>query len=170
MWWLVGLGAALVLYALSKTQTGSALAVSAVGAVEDFLTPRGIRNNNPGNIVRSSIAWQGSATVADLASMNLSYDQTFEQFVAPNWGVRAIGHVLLSKAGRGLVTVDAIIRDYSKTDQDAYVANVADALGVDPNAPLDVAANLPAFATAIIQQEEGEQPYADADIAQWVYS
>lgn len=132
--------------------------------------PRGIRNNNPGNIERNSIAWQGALTPAQVDAAGDTWDATFVQFDTPANGVRALGHVLLSKAGRGLVTVDSIIRDYSKTDQDAYVARVAGDLGVNADQPIDVAGVLPTIATSIIDQENGQQPYQLSDIANWVYS
>jgi hypothetical protein len=102
--------------------------------------------------------------------LGVAYDPTFEQMVSPAYGVRMIGHVLKSKVSRGLTNVDSIIRDYSATDQEAYIENVAGALNVDPHQDFDVVAVLPAFAAAIIQQENGQQPYELSDIANWVYS
>jgi hypothetical protein len=169
---LGALAAAVGLYVFSRTSTGQ----SAVGAVSDYLgnllsAPRGIRNNNPGNVERSTIRWQGSIPADQVqAVLGIPYDPTFEQMDTPANGVRMIGHVLTSKARRGLTTVDSIIRDYSTTDQDAYVAFVSGQLGVDAEQDINVDAVLPAFAAAIIQQENGEQPYPLADIANWVYS
>jgi hypothetical protein len=168
---LGALAAAVGLYLFSRTSTGQ----SAVGAVTDYvgnlLTPRGIRNNNPGNIERSAIQWQGSIPADQVQTvLGIPYDPTFEQMVSPAAGVRMIGHVLTVKATRGLTSVDAIIRDYSKTDQDAYVTKVSGDLGVDPQADINVTAVLPAFAASIIDQENGQQPYALSDIANWVYS
>jgi hypothetical protein len=166
------LAAAVALWVFSRTPTGQ----SAVGAVSDYLGelvngPRGIRNNNPGNVVRSNIAWQGSIPADQVqAVLGIPYDPTFEQMRTPADGVRMIGHVLRAKQARGVVTVDQIIRDYSKTDQDAYVAAVSAGLGVPGDQEIDVTDVLPAFATLIIQQENGEQPYELSDIATWVYS
>jgi len=170
--WLWGaLGVAVALYLYSRTDTGQATVASIADTVGDLVKPRGIRNNNPGNIVRSSIQWQGSIPADQVSQvLGVNYDPTFEQFVDASYGVRAIGHVLLSKQSRGLSTVDAIIRDYSSTDQAAYIANVSQALNVDPQQEIDVGAVLPAFAAAIIQQENGQQPYQLSDIANWVYS
>ena len=166
----IGLGAALGLYAFSRTSAGQSAIASVSQFVGDMLTPRGIRNNNPGNIQRNSIAWQGALPRATLEAAGRSWDATFVQFDTPANGVRALGHVLLSKAARGLTTVDSIIRDYSTTDQDVYVENVAAALGVDPGDAIDVSANLPTMAAAIVQQENGEQPYDPNDLQEWVYS
>lgn len=43
--------------------------------------PRGIRNNNPGNLVKTAITWQGKITP--------SADSRFEQFKSFVWGLRA---------------------------------------------------------------------------------
>jgi hypothetical protein len=171
-----GLVAAIGLYLYSRTQSGQAAVAYVADAVGNLLSSRGIRNNNPGNVKRSNIQWQGSLPRDQVQSvLGVPYDETFEQMDSPANGVRMIGHILRSKAGRGLTNVDSIIRDYSETDQDAYVRNVTAALGLDPDAggqyqDLDVSAVLPTIATAIIQQENGSQPYQLSDIANWVYS
>lgn len=179
-WWLLGgLAAAAGLYLYSRTQSGGAAVSDTFSAAADAVTnayltvtqgPRGIRNNNPGNIERTTIQWQGSMTPAQVAAAGLTWDQVYEQFTDPSHGVRAIGHVLLAKAARGLSSVDAIIRDYSATDQDAYVADVAAALGVQPQDTIDVSTRLPDLALAIIQQENGQQPYNPDDVQRWVYT
>ncbi len=168
---LVGLAGAVGLWLWSRTQSGAAAVGSVVDTVSGFLSgPRGIRDNNPGNIRRSDIQWQGQLTQAQVEANGGTWDPTFIQFSDPAYGVRAIGHVLQSYLARGLATVNSIIRTYSATDDDAYVANVAAALGVGPDDVIDVNARLPDLATAIIQQENGEQPYDPASIQQWVYS
>lgn len=172
--WALGIIAALYLF--SRTQAGQDALAPITNYVGDLLSgPRGIRNNNPGNLVRNAVKWQGLLTQAQVEALGWTWDAKFCQFDTPANGVRAIGHVLLSYQSRGLSTVDECIREYSATDQDAYVANVTAALGLDASnggqfVQIDVGSNLPALATAIIQQEEGQQPYALSDIATWVYS
>ena len=173
--WLLGIAAALFL-AARYTQVGA----DAVAAVADSVgnlvgTPRGIRDNNPGNIVHNGIAWQGALTQAQVEAAGGTYDTKFVQFDTPANGIRAIGHVLRSYQARGLSTVDEIIRTYSATDQDAYVSDVTTALGLDPAnggqfQQIDVGASLPDIAAAIIEQENGQQPYALSDIQNWVYT
>lgn len=46
--------------------------------------PRGIRNNNPGNLVRSSNAWVGKIPYSQ------SQDTHFEQFFELRYGIRAL--------------------------------------------------------------------------------
>jgi hypothetical protein len=165
------------LYLFSRTAKGQAVTAAVAQTIGDALSgPRGIRNNNAGNIERSAIQWQGSIPADQVqAVLGIPYDPTFEQMATPADGVRMIGHVLRSKATRGLTSVDAIIRDYSATDQDAYVRAVTTALGLDPDSggqfqTIDVTGQLPTLALAIIQQENGEQPYDPAQVAEWVYT
>lgn len=100
----------------------------------------------------------------------MTWDPTFVQFDTPANGVRAIGHILTSYANQGKTSVQDIITTYSATDQSAYVANVSASLGVQPTDSIDVYDSLPTLAAAIIQQENGEQPYSASDISNWVYS
>ena len=52
--------------------------------------PRGIRNHNPGNVLRTkSVTWQGQAE-------DQSGDPEFVVFTAPEWGLRAIARILLT--------------------------------------------------------------------------
>ena len=44
--------------------------------------PRGIRNNNPGNIRVAKIRWQGQKTA--------QFDQSFVEFDSPEMGLRAL--------------------------------------------------------------------------------
>lgn len=183
LWWLLGgLGAALALWWYStQTQGGqdaTASTADALGGAVDTVTesirnvisgPRGIRNNNPGNIKRNAIDWQGALSVDQVNALGWTFDPVFVQFDSAASGVRAIGHILSSYAARGLNTVAAIISTWSATDQAAYIRNVSAALGVDPTQPIDVRANLAPLALAIIQQENGQQPYSPDDVGNWVY-
>jgi len=121
-----------------------------VNTIKDAVAPRGVRNNNPGNLRISSNAWQGKVTP--------NTDGTFEQFDTMANGVRALAVTLTNyQRLHGLNTVRDLITRWSATDQAAYVANVASALGVDPDAPIDVndPATLTALVNAIITQENG---------------
>lgn len=121
------------------------------GVVVTHELVRGLRNRNPGNIKITSQDWEGKVP------LDQNTDGTFEQFVDIAYGIRALSHILDSKYSRGLVTVDSIIRDYSATDQDAYVANVANALGVTPDQPIDLTDEQTkiALCNAIFAQELG---------------
>lgn len=174
---LLGLVAAVALYIFSKTQAGADVVASVADSVGNLVSgPRGIRNNNPGNIVRNSIQWQGALSQDQVAAAGLTWDSKFVQFDTPDNGVRAIGHILMSYTARGLSTPNEIIYGdtgtdgWSTTDQAAYAANIAAAVGVGVDDEIDVQSNLPVIATAIIQQENGQQPYDPNSIQAWVYS
>lgn len=124
--------------------------------------PRGIRNNNPGNIGKSDIQWDGKIAGADTR---------FEAFATPEQGIAALARNLIAYQERhGLDTVQGIISRWAppsenKTGQ--YVATVAKELGVDPGQKLNVSdpATLTKLTQAIIRHENGKQPYADAKIS-----
>jgi hypothetical protein len=115
---------------------------------------RGIRNNNPGNIVYDPANdWLGQT----------GSDGTFAVFSHPVYGIRAMAKALVNYVTKDGVspTVDSIIRRWSKTDQDAYVNNVSKALGVSPHDTIDLQASLPVMIKTMIKQEDGVDPYSD---------
>ena len=144
----------------------SALFLTAIGvlAVMTFTTtpqPRGIRNNNPGNIRATGDQWQGM-TGADAAG--------FVQFAAPVYGVRAMARILTSYARQGHVTVRQIITRWApptENDTDSYVTHAADALGLSADAPV-TERHWPDLIAVMIQHENGQQPYAEALIREGV--
>lgn len=112
-------------------------------------TIRGIRNNNPTNMVDSGIQWNGLTGVDPNGF--LIFGTTEQGLVAASKNLK--NYALL----HGIDTVDAAIRRWSATDQDAYVSNVAAYLGVDPQDSIDLTdpstrANM---LRAIIRQEDG---------------
>lgn len=148
------LGASGLLYWWSRTQSG----VAGTGSIADSIasvgdsivsTIRGIRNNNPGNIkYNAANQWQGQ-TGQDSAG--------FATFDTEANGVRAIAVLLKNYSSHyGLHTVDGLIRRWSETDQDAYVANVSAALGVSSYDSIDITdpATLTTVVDAIIAQED----------------
>jgi hypothetical protein len=130
-------------------------------------TPRGIRNNNPGNIDRTAEKWQGMA--ADQSS-----DSRFVVFSAPVWGLRALAKVLLSyQRKHGLRTPAAIIGRWAppvENDTGAYARQVAKALGAGVGDQIDLQQpdTLQRILPAIVQHENGQQPYPAALIAEAV--
>lgn len=116
--------------------------------------PRGIRNNNPGNIRYTGTRWQGLASP--------SSDGEYCIFKNVRYGIRAMAKILNSYAGRGLVSIDQIINTWapeSENNTTAYIFSVAQKLGVDPREPLDKN-DWPALIGAIIYHENGAQPYS----------
>jgi len=119
--------------------------------------PRGLRNNNPGNI-RIGDKWQG------LASMQS--DAEFCQFITFEYGVRAMVVILRNTyyRKRRRNTTALIISSWSppnENDTDAYQQSVSKVLGVGPddiiNLERDITLSL--LISAIIKHENGVQPY-----------
>lgn len=125
--------------------------------------PRGIRNNNPGNI-RWGENWQG------LAKDGKKKDPSFCVFTEPKWGIRALCKVLLTYYRRhDLDTVRGIINRYAPTnenDTSAYMKHVAELLGVGVDDKINVLDVNVMFLLiiAIIRHENGKCPYTDAEI------
>lgn len=117
--------------------------------------PRGIRNNNPGNIERNSIRWKGMAPE--------QRDRRFITFTRPEWGIRAIARILLGDWREGQNTIASLISEWApevENDTKAYIKAVAKACKVDPYRPCNIPKLLVPLISAIIQHENGIQPYS----------
>ena len=127
--------------------------------------PRGIRNNNPGNLRESpgdKTTWVGERSTND--------DPIFEEFESPVFGIRALALVLLNyQRKHGLNNVEQIINRWappSENNTKAYAKRVANALGVGLRQPLDLRqqSTLIALTRAIIRNENGPGP---SNIGDW---
>lgn len=112
--------------------------------------PRGIRNNNPGNIKRTDTVWQGQAP--------LQTDKTFVQFVHPKYGFRAMTRILRNYQRRDLNSIRQIISTYApsnENDTEAYIQSVAKRLNVSPDEPINLESKLFDLLLAIAVHENG---------------
>lgn len=122
--------------------------------------PRGIRNNNPGNI-RWGDPWQG------LVEPSLRTDPAFCQFVNPAYGIRAIVRILVTYQDQHKVRTptDIITRwaPPAENDTAAYIRAVCLRAGLRGDEQLDAHefASIEPLVLAIIWQENGMQPYDD---------
>ena len=129
--------------------------------------PRGIRNNNPGNI-RHGQNWQG------LNPEGRNIDPAFCVFKSPVFGIRALAKVLMNyKKIHGLNTVRQIISRYAPPNENqtkAYIQTVAQQIGVYPDTVIDIEERgiLTVFIKAVIRMENGIQPYSDELIQQGI--
>ncbi|HCU2526232.1 TPA: hypothetical protein OUK38_002783 [Enterobacter hormaechei] len=144
---------------LSDTATGSRRAVSEGGSGDGA---RGIRNNNPGNLEYSKTnPWVGQT----------GDDGRFAKFETPEHGIRALGRNLLSYQRQGIDTVSDIINRWAppsdNNNTDAYIKAVCAKLGVTADQQLDASNpdTLKALCAAIIQHENGSQPYSDQQLS-----
>lgn len=115
--------------------------------------PRGIRNNNPGNIRHGAAKWEGRAELQD--------DPAFVVFQTPLYGLRALMKVLLSYYYRhGLDNVQSIINRWAppcENATDSYAYFVARALNVKrfDRLRVDQRKTLINLAKAIVLHENG---------------
>ncbi len=122
-------------------------------------TPRGIRNNNPGNIrFNSANDWDGQ----------IGKDSSgFAKFSGATLGIRALGKLLRNyQRLHGLITIQQIISRWAppvnddgefENNTDAYIEHAALALQTSPAAPINLndGVTLAAMVRAIIQHENG---------------
>lgn len=117
--------------------------------------PRGIRNNNPGNI-RHGDNWKGLAEDQE--------DYSFCTFITPEFGIRAMAIILLNyKKLYKLNTVRKIISRWApkaENNTDAYISHVCTFLGVEADDIIEHHKQLLPLITAIIIHENGENPYS----------
>lgn len=121
--------------------------------------PVGLRNNNPGNLVRTENTWDGE----------VKGDGRFASFATPEHGLRALCKNLLAYNKRGYTTVGQIINRWAppeENDTAAYTAAVSKALGVPADKPLDLTDinTLTALCASITQHENGSNPYTKEQI------
>lgn len=134
------LAAAAVLLALVAFTGTARAATSASVATLSYLgqsgLPKGMRNNNPGNIRIGSSPWQGKIPNSQ------NTDGAFEQFTTYAYGIRAMIKNLLSYYNNGLNTLQGIIYKWAppgdNNDSAAYVNFVALRTGLSPTQPLDL--------------------------------
>jgi len=127
--------------------------------------PRGIRNNNPGNL-RPGPTWAGIAGMD-----NDQPDPPYLKFIDPAHGIRAIARTLISYHDvHGINTVAGVFARWApagdNNDPDSYAHAVARALGVGVDDTIDLhnATTLTTLAQAITRQENGASAdpwYAD---------
>jgi hypothetical protein len=117
---------------------------------------RGIRNHNPGNIRQSDDDWLGLSTHQS--------DPEFFQFVSAEFGIRAMARVLMNyQTVHKLDTVRQLVSRWAPMHEnptDNYAAFVAQRVGVKPDQPIVVTHHLTALVNAIIEFENGNNPYS----------
>jgi hypothetical protein len=95
------------------------------------LQTRGEKNCNPLNIDRTGIVWQGMAQEQT--------DLRFIVFVGPEYGYRAAARIIREHYADGRTTIRQIVNAWAppvENETTAYVADVAQRMGNDPDEPL----------------------------------
>lgn len=130
--------------------------------------PRGIRNNNPFNLVKSGNAWKGKINNPP------NGEKTFEVFDTMENGIRA--GLLTLRNGyyrKGLKTAEAIINKYcpgnapgnTPGNTAVYIQNVAKyVFGMDGAWKMDTTGREIKLAYAILKQENGYSPVNESQL------
>lgn len=120
---------------------------------ENFLNknvPRGIRNNNPGNL-RHGQPWQGLTSDQP--------DESFDTFETPEFGVRAMWIDIYGDVFKdGNNTLNKLMNEYappSENNTTAYINALSQRTGIDPNKDL-TAQDLRRLVPEIIRVENGD--------------
>ena len=125
--------------------------------------PRGIRNNNPGNLIKTAIQWQGKIPHEQ------NNDSRFEQFTSIIYGLRAMAKDITNDIKKGKNTLKLLITEYAppyvknktgqivkENDTAAYIAAVSKSVGIPPDAKIKITPEiLQALITAKVQVENG---------------
>lgn len=132
-------------------------------------TPRGVRNNNPGNIdYNRANKWQGQMPPND------ALEKRFARFDSPENGIRALGKLLQTYQNKYcLDTVKKIINRWAppvENDSGAYVRAVAQKIGVLPDQVITLKdpRTLSLLIQAIIHHENAGFEYPDSVISEGV--
>jgi hypothetical protein len=132
--------------------------IGGIYVIKELREPRGIRNNNPGNIRHDGYTgWVGMTGVDE---------DGFIIFETAEYGIRAMIRIFRSYARRGVTTVADIVSTWAPETENntaAYIDHVAQKLGLlsTDDVPTEL---YPELAEAIIIHENGKQPYAAATI------
>jgi hypothetical protein len=114
--------------------------------------PRGIRNNNPGNLRRSANDWVGKVPYA------VSTDTSFEQFYELRYGIRAMMRDIYSDINKGNNTIAGLISEYAPASDNnntvAYIQAVVNALGIAPHVQLEITDQLLISLSKVIALKE----------------
>ena len=111
---------------------------------------RNVRLNNPGNVDRTSIVWQGMSPIQD--------DPRFIRFIAPQWGFRCMARILKGDYREGCVTIHELIDRWAppvENDTSAYVTDIAQRMNVGMDDTLSFSDQLLPLLKAIAIHEGG---------------
>lgn len=122
--------------------------------LDQVATPRGIRNNNPGNIEDRGTPWRGY----------VGSDGRFIIFDQAENGIRAIARILKTYNDKYQVnTLQKIIERWAppfENDTEAYIRHAERELKISRHVPIGEQ-HKAALIKVIIKHENGQQPYSD---------
>lgn len=118
--------------------------------------PRGIRNNNPGNIKENGTPWKGRIKPAD--QVEPMKDDVFVVFSSMRYGLRAMARALLNRMNRGENSIRQLVTAWAPPTENLtneYVNAVSARTGIAPDAPLK-REDTPRLMEAMILHENGD--------------
>lgn len=171
-WWFIVAAVLLILIGIDrykKMKLGRSTAVESISYLGDPVLPRGIRNNNPGNLVRSGIAWDGKIPHSQ------STDAQFEQFYYYWQGVRAmIKDIINDITTDGTNTIRMLIYRYAppmENHTEQYIDFVSDRSGISPDDILAINPDqLYPVISAMAEFENGEENAINRSMFNYAYS
>ena len=96
----------------------------------DKSKPKGERNNNPGNLILTSINWKGKV------EPERNSDGHFEQFYEMKYGVRAMLKDIMNDIKKGKDTLTKLISEYAPSHENntsGYISTIVKATGKGAN-------------------------------------
>ncbi len=158
--YIIGLSAVFMLFP-KRVDNGGSEELSYLG--RDGL-PRGMRNNNPGNIRITQTNWQGKVPNQQ------NTDGAFEQFQTYQWGIRAMTKLLINYMRiRNLRTVRQIISTYAPSSENntaAYIQRVSSDTGFNPDWPLSPDySTMQALVKSLAKVENGREAVSNSQFA-----
>jgi len=158
------IGAGLVLYLLSRRPSLPPVEEVGLSYLGRSDLPRGMRNNNPGNIRIGGSAWRGKVPVAQ------NTDGAFEQFVGYLYGVRAMIKLLQNYFRDGYTTIRTIVNRWApptENDSISYALYVSRQTGFRVDAQLRPTRDvLRKLTKAMAQMENGRPAVTDQQFFQ----
>jgi hypothetical protein len=124
--------------------------------------PRGIRNNNPGNIEHSKDKWNGKAKEQT--------DERFVTFETTEMGIRALGIILRNYQKKyGINTIEGIVSRWAppkENDTPAYIRLVSKITGLDPKQKINLndVDTLYVISRAIMIKENSQRNLPPTDV------
>lgn len=129
--------------------------------------PRGIRNNNPGNLIFTNINWKGKL------SRHQNNDRRFEMFIAPVFGVRAMIKDLKHDIEKGKNTIPKLVEEYAprfENNTDRYIETVCKDLKVSKRAKLLPTKNTLRLLVLSMTRVETGGDYVSNDLFEQAYA
>ncbi|OTA14308.1 structural protein [Xenorhabdus vietnamensis] len=123
--------------------------------------PRGIRNNNPGNLIAAPNA----------VGKDYGKTHTYVKFGTAHDGISAMARQIMLDAERGLNTITSLLYKYAhpkaRNNTPAYIERVSNQTGYGPNQPINMhdPKELKKVMGAMIVVENNSNPYSDEQMS-----